>query len=152
VNTFRQHALLTEERDHVTTIRNLMALASRPGTAAEGIIARQQAERLAEKHGIDLATLQPDPAPIPRQPSPGATAAQPARKPISDEYMAVLRKFGWRIERRPQSLMFVTDRPGMYDHQIEITPDGWTHYISGMIRFAGQTPRDLQQHMHLHVT
>jgi hypothetical protein len=40
MKTFRQFTLLTEQHDPVAKIRNLIALANRPGTEAEGIRVR----------------------------------------------------------------------------------------------------------------
>lgn len=139
MKSFRQFALLTEERDHINTIRNLLALAQRPGTEAEGVNAQAQAERLAAQHGVDLATLEPEPAPTPK----------PIPQSPLDPYIRLLRQFGWVRERRPsESIVFINPRKELNGTVIEIFPDGtWKQYQYSYPRYGGNGIRDLYHHL-----
>jgi hypothetical protein len=134
---------LKEGHDYESKIRNLLALASRPGTAAEGITAREQAERLAKLHGIDISSLGPAIAPKP---------VAPPTPPPPDPFYTLLRQYGWQRERTPAGRVIYTSRGMNHSgHQIEVTPEGWNHAICGNVRYTGSTPRDLYHHLMFHV-
>lgn len=144
MRTFRQYKFLTEQNeDRIQTIRNLLALATRPGTPAEGIAAREHAERLAAKYGIDLATITPEEAPKPK----AGTAPAPPAPPV-DPYTKMLRNFGWRLDKRPYRAYIHPSSFDLRDHCIVVDADGgWQHLISGNPRFTGRSTRDLYHHL-----
>ena len=149
MKTFAQFSSLCEStggRDHLQTIRNLLNLATRPGTPAEGINAREQAERLAAKYGIDIATIEPEPAPKP--------VAHPQRTaPPPNPYQAVLMRSGWRRDGNPSCQSYWHPATDLRGHAIVINPNGeWSHLIYGNMRYGGKSPRDLYNHLCFHAS
>jgi hypothetical protein len=143
MKTFKQFRTLNEATDPTDTIRKLLALADRPGTPEEGITARQQAERLALKHEINIAEVLPEPATKP-------VATPQPRQPWFQPFLGVLKQFGWRREWHPTGRVFFgcPHRESMRGHEIELTPDGkWSLMVHGNPRFGGNSPRDLFHHL-----
>jgi hypothetical protein len=135
--------MLKESLDNpIDTIRKLLALAERPGTPEEGEVARQQAERIAEKYGykLDDIKLQP-PAPEP-----------PKKKPVNP-FHRVLVALGWRPEYNPfhQAYAYAHNDFELRGHTIELNVDGWIHLNGGRICFSGKTPQDLYMHLRSNV-
>ena len=144
MKSFRQFKYLTEQNeDRTQTIRNLLALASRPGTPEEGIAAREHAERLAAKYGIDIATITPEDAPKPR----AGTSSTPPQQPPIDPYVKMLRTFGWRPDNRPYRAFIHPTADDLRGHCIVVDENGWQHLVSGNPRYTGRNPRDLYHHM-----
>ena len=150
MKSFRQFALV-EPHDPIAKIRNLMALADRPGTEAEGLNARQKAELLAAKYGIDLSALDALQAASAAKPAP----TPPSRPPTPpDSYNRLLRQFGWVREPRPNgNLVYVNPRREFSSHVIEIQPNGsWSHFMAGNLRYGGNTLADLQHHLRFNLS
>lgn len=140
----KNFGMLKEEKersDPRQTLRNLLALAQRPGTVAEGEAAMLQAQNIAAKYGIDLDTFDKNPLPKIKPPAPPA-----------DPYQTVLYRFGWRRERNPyhrqNAILYV--HPSSFDlrgHMIEVSPEGWKHIVYGNPQFNGTTPSELMRHL-----
>lgn len=162
MKSFLQYRLCEERESEqiISKIKSLLALAARPGTESEGVLARERAESLAAKYGIDLIALEkereaPKPAPAPAA-SPGPSQRPRRPNPFDDpapiatppDYAQFLHRFGWRREPRPY-IAYV--RPNVFelrDHCIVIDPEeGWKHMISGNARYMGKTARELLHHL-----
>jgi Protein of unknown function (DUF2786) len=141
-------------------IRKLLALAARPGTEGEGIAARTQAEKMAQRHGIDLATLRPIQA-APTQPEAPEAPQKPIHNtgltPLQRAYVSVLIQYGWRKRWNPfepNSATFGKNSFDRRDHLIILHPEAgmiyWEHRIAGLRSFSGTTPEQLSMHLSLH--
>lgn len=136
--------MLTESRDHATTIRSLLSLANRPGTAAEGKTARDQANRLADKHGINIKELETE-FEVKKAPVPQTT---PVVTPDVDTFALALKRHGWRKEYKPiQNGTSSYIHPSNPGHRIESDQGKWQHSVYGNVRYAGNGEDALRKHL-----
>lgn len=159
--TTGSYGTLVESNENVNEkIRKLLALAERPGTEGEGIAARTQAERLAQKYGIDLNVLT-SPQQVPT-PSPASPPPVRPRSPFPPSY-EFLSRYGYRrvwnpVDNTPifarYDMMYDQHgrKQGLYEsgHVIEIRTDGWEHRIHGVQAFTGKTADQLRLHLDTH--
>jgi hypothetical protein len=126
-------------------IRALEALALRPGTPAEGDLAKQRAIELSQKHGVRSIFTDPTYKPVSR-PKPKVA---PKLHPIVVALDNYLRREGWIFSGFGKGMRIYKNasRP---DEEIHMTAHGFSQFTcqhlyipSGHYRQAGNNPEEL---------